>query len=96
MADFLQSTEANIAIKHLTGKAQTDNSKAAGNEGEGIFFNVSSYYIFTSNINIYPQSAVTQNIAEYISGATLTLDATSNGHGYFETYPIWNSKNGQR
>ena len=96
MADFSQSTKANIAIKHLTGKAQTDNTKAAGNEGEGIFFNVSSDYVFTSNIDFYPSSAITQNVAEYVSGATLTLDATSNGHAYFATYPVWHSKNGLR
>jgi hypothetical protein len=96
MADYSQSTKANIAIKHLLGKAQTDNAKASGNEAEGIFFNVSSDYIFTENINYYPTSAITQGIAEYISGATLTVDSTSNGHAYFATYPSWHLKVGQR
>lgn len=96
MADFSQSTKANIAIKHLIGKAQTDSNKSAANEAEGIFFNVSSDYVFTSNINFYPTSAITEFVAELISGATLTLDATSNGHAYFATYPSWHLKNGQR
>jgi hypothetical protein len=96
MADFSQPTKANIAIKQLLGKAQTDNAKAAGNEAEGIFFNVSSDYVFTQSINFYPSSAVTQGVAQLISGATLTLDATSNGHAYFATYPSWHPLTGQR
>ncbi len=81
------STQAVIAFKNLSGKSNTDvTSKGVNNEAEGIFFNIDSNNIWTSQISLTPSVAVSIGSAIFVT-ASLVVDSTSNGHAYFAQWP---------
>ena len=81
------NTQSVIAFKNLLGKSNTDVGKALGNEAEGIFFNVPSSAVWLDVIDPTPSVAVTAGITVLVT-ATMVLDNTSNGHGFFATWPV--------
>ncbi len=81
------STQASIAFKNISGKSMTDTNKGVNNEAEGIFFNVDSRNIWTGAMSPTPSFMVSNGDAVFLT-ADLTLDITSNGRGYFATWPL--------
>lgn len=80
------STQASVAFKNISGKSMTDTSKGVNNEAEGIFFNVDSRNIWTGAMSPTPSFMINTGDAVFVT-ADLTLDITSNGRGYFATWP---------
>jgi len=81
------STQAAIALKNILGKSMTDTIKGVDNEAEGIFFNLDSSNIWVNDIPGTASIAVSQGVAIGVT-ASLTLDGTSNGRGYFASWPV--------
>lgn len=80
------SNKAIIAFKNLLGKSQTDSSKELGNEAENISLNLTASNIFTDIIDQNPATAISAGIAVFVIG-DFVEDLTSNGHGWFLTWP---------
>ena len=80
------STQASIAFKNISGKSMTDTGKGVNNEAEGIFFNIDSSNVWVSPMSPTPSVLVTNGVAIFVT-ADLSLDLTSNGRGYFATWP---------
>lgn len=81
------STQAAIALKNILGKSMTDTIKGVDNEAEGIFFNLDSSNIWVNDIPGTASIAVSQGVSIGVT-ASLTLDGTSNGRGYFASWPV--------
>jgi hypothetical protein len=80
------STQASIAFKNISGKSITDTGKGVNNEAEGIFFNIDSDNVWISPMSPTPSVLVANGVAVFVT-ANLSLDITSNGRGYFATWP---------
>lgn len=80
------SNQAVVAFKNISGKSNTDVTKGVNNESEGIFFNVDSSKVWTSNIGPTPSISVLDSIAVPVT-ASLIYDVTSNGHSFFAVWP---------
>jgi hypothetical protein len=90
------ATQAQIALKHLLGKAQTDtSSKGPNNEAEALNLISTADKVWTDTI---PGTApsTSSSVVEVFDGsgnpgtygrAILVLDPTSNGRAYFTLYP---------
>lgn len=83
---FLNPNQAIVAFKHLLGKSNTDVTKEAGNEAEGIFFNIPAETVWMEDISPTPAIAVTLGRAVAVT-ADMVVDVTSNGHALFATWP---------
>ena len=81
------STQAAISLKNILGKSMTDTIKGVDNEAEGIFFNLDSSNIWVNDIPGTASIAVSQGVSIGVT-ASLTLDGTSNGRGYFASWPV--------
>ena len=91
---LLDTSKLSIAFKKLIGKAQTDNLKESFNEA-----GFSAPSIFASQLPALeiPRPPLTANLYDltYVSGfpaveflrCPLTLDPSSNGHGYYASLP---------
>ena len=82
------STQAIIAFKNLSGKSNTDAlGKGVNNEAEGIFFNIAADNVWVDLISPTPSIAVSSGTTVFVN-ADLSIDNTSNGHGYFAKWPV--------
>lgn len=84
---FTNQNQAIVAYKNILGKSNTDVTKEAGNEAEGIFFNIPATTVWMDTISSTPATAVTLGKALAVT-ATMVVDGTSNGHALFATWPV--------
>lgn len=87
MSGLSLNSQTTIAFKNLFNKSNTDVTKGLGNEAEDIKFNIHSDTIFVDTISSTPSTAVAAGAAVFVQ-ADLTLDGSSNGHGFFATWPV--------
>jgi hypothetical protein len=97
---FTTSTQAQIALKNLTGKSQTSELKGPNNEAEAISLVVTSDNVWTDTINSDPAQAVIDGVAENVV-ADLVPDPTSTDgsgfvHAYFAVYPTGHPNEDER
>lgn len=80
---FLTDTLAKAALKRMSGKAHTSNSKDLANESEDSFFTITAGDVFADAIPSDLSSAIAAGIATTMVSLELTLDPSSNGKAYF-------------
>ena len=73
------------AFKNLLGKSMSDDTKALGNEANGIFFNVPGSAVWIDPISANPATAISNQVALAVT-ADMIPDPTANNKAFFAVY----------